>query len=258
MIVIREIFDGANELFENELELAFEYGCSTIVIEPCRLGEQTARWIFFGEYLNKYSLITGLGSIISILIWPEKIFIQYSLLSTALLAHSMYFFSWQQDLSSNYRVEKNPEQFFKKITLSVNKSEDNVSLRTSTNEYSVSPYPEMEEIDTEENNTDKREIEFQKNISSGQHRDQPLAPLPVNPYELILKTSSRKQKPPIILCRRNNNEIRRSNLINAAVSLLAIAFSLIRLVRSSFLSSTPYSSPPTFITSKWPFSSFLF
>lgn len=223
IIVIQEIFDGANELFETELEHAFEYGCSTIVIEPCRLGEETARWIFFGEYLNKYSIITGLGSIISILIWPEKLFIQCSLLSTALLAHSIHLISWQQDLSSNYRVERNPEQFFKKITSVLDKSEDI---------------------------TDKEETESRKNASTGQ-------PLPVNPYELILSTSSRKQRPPIILCRRSNYEIRRSNLINAAVSLLAIAFSLIRLVRSSFLSSTSYSLIPTFITSKWPFSSLL-
>lgn len=48
-----------------ELEKALESCCSIIVIEPNPLGEETARWITFGNYLHKTAVISGVTSIIS-------------------------------------------------------------------------------------------------------------------------------------------------------------------------------------------------
>lgn len=48
-----------------ELEKALDSCCSYIVIEPSQLGDETARWISFGNYLHKTAVISGLASIIS-------------------------------------------------------------------------------------------------------------------------------------------------------------------------------------------------
>ena len=37
-------------------------GCRTIVIEPTKLGEETAKWISIGNLLHKISLISGCGA----------------------------------------------------------------------------------------------------------------------------------------------------------------------------------------------------
>ncbi|OTF70209.1 hypothetical protein BLA29_000590 [Euroglyphus maynei] len=230
MIVIREIFDGAHELFENELERAFEFGCSIIVIEPCRLGEETARWIWFGEYLTRYSIITGIGSIITGLLWPNRIFIQSALIGTALLAHGIHIVSWQQDICSNYRVESDPEQYLRLMATQqqTKYSEiDTVSLVTSTQEF-------IPGVSSDSGSSEDKQQSPPDPSSSSQSAKQQNRYRPTNPYEMILSTSARRQRPPVVLCRRTNVELRRSNWINAAVSLLTIAFSFIRLIRSSF------------------------
>ncbi|KAH9493712.1 Transmembrane protein 11, mitochondrial [Dermatophagoides farinae] len=238
MIVIREIFDGAHELFENELERAFEFGCPTIVIEPCRLGDETARWIWFGEYLTRYSIVTGVGSIVTGLLWPDRIFVQSALLGTALLAHGIHLVSWQQDICSNYRVESDPEQYLQLMATQQQQTKyseiDTVSLVTSTQEF-------IPGIGSDSGSSDDKQQQQQQQSSSSSPPDPSSAKRqqqnryrPTNPYEMILSTSARRQRPPVVLCRRSNDDLRRSNWINAAVSLLAIAFSFIRLVRSSF------------------------
>ena len=65
--VIREIYDGENaqERFELELERALEAAVPVIVIEPVRLGDETARWIAVGNCLHKTSVLAGLGSVLS-------------------------------------------------------------------------------------------------------------------------------------------------------------------------------------------------
>lgn len=65
--VIREIYDGENaqERFELELERALEAAVPVIVIEPVRLGDETARWISVGNCLHKTAVLAGLGSIIT-------------------------------------------------------------------------------------------------------------------------------------------------------------------------------------------------
>lgn len=65
--VIREIYDGENaqERFELELERALEAAVPVIIIEPVRLGDETARWIAVGNCLHKTAVLGGLGSIIA-------------------------------------------------------------------------------------------------------------------------------------------------------------------------------------------------
>lgn len=65
--VIREVYDSeySQQYFSMELEKALESCCSIIVIEPNPLGEETARWITFGNYLHKTAVISGVTSIIS-------------------------------------------------------------------------------------------------------------------------------------------------------------------------------------------------
>lgn len=65
--VIREVYDGENaqERFELELERALEAAVPVIVIEPVRLGDETARWISVGNCLHKTAVLAGLGSIIT-------------------------------------------------------------------------------------------------------------------------------------------------------------------------------------------------
>lgn len=63
--IIREVYDtdNAHETFELELERALEAGCSIIVVEPSRLGDETARWIAVGNCLHKTAILSGIGAI---------------------------------------------------------------------------------------------------------------------------------------------------------------------------------------------------
>lgn len=195
MIIIREIFEGANELFENELERALEIGCQTIVIEPCRLGEETARWIMVGNCLQKVSIVTGLGSIVSGCLLPAgpRAVAQYSLLATSLLSNVLYTLSWKSDPCSNYKVERSIKRMNEAIA---NKFADNVSVVTST--------------------------DLQSGDRSGEYYHRPGG-------VRYCKTSL----PPVALFRRSNTEIRRNNLLTAAVSLLAIAFSMLNMFKET-------------------------
>lgn len=64
--VIKEIYDSENahEAFVDELERALESGCKFIIIEPPRLGDETARWIAVGNCLHKTAVISGVSAII--------------------------------------------------------------------------------------------------------------------------------------------------------------------------------------------------
>lgn len=63
--IIKEVYDGDNspEIFEFELEKALENCCDIIIIEPTRLGEETARWIKVGNCLHRTAVFSGLSSI---------------------------------------------------------------------------------------------------------------------------------------------------------------------------------------------------
>ncbi|CAB0000122.1 unnamed protein product, partial [Nesidiocoris tenuis] len=65
--VIREVYDNENahDVFAEELERALDASAPVIVIEPHRLGDETARWIAVGNCLHKTAVITGIGAVAS-------------------------------------------------------------------------------------------------------------------------------------------------------------------------------------------------
>jgi len=109
-VIIKEIYDSelANEFFEAQLEEALKNGVDTIVIEPFKLGDETARWITVGNWLHKTAVLAGVGSIISSLIWPDKslAFVPATIISV--ICTGLYSISWQTDPCSKYQVETNP------------------------------------------------------------------------------------------------------------------------------------------------------
>lgn len=134
LVIIREIFDGAHELFENELEHALDIGCPMIIIEPMRLGEETGRWIYVGECLSRASILTGLGSVLCGL-FADRPVTQFSLLAASLAANSVHTLSWQSDIASHYAVDRNPDSWSRLVAAKqVPPFSDNVSLVTSTTE----------------------------------------------------------------------------------------------------------------------------
>lgn len=111
LAIIREIYDGENahEAFENELERALETNCECIVIEPSKLGEETARWISVGNCLHKTAIMSGFGSILSSIVWPDKMYISFPLSGISFFCTGLYAVSWQTDPCCKYQVETNPQ-----------------------------------------------------------------------------------------------------------------------------------------------------
>ncbi|XP_028131550.1 transmembrane protein 11-A, mitochondrial [Diabrotica virgifera virgifera] len=106
--VIREVYDNefSQACFSMELEKALESRCSIIVIEPTQLGDETARWISFGNYLHKTAVISGLTSIISGFAWPDTFVPQAPLSIISSLCTGLYTVSWQFDHCVKYQVER--------------------------------------------------------------------------------------------------------------------------------------------------------
>jgi hypothetical protein len=63
--LIREIYenDDAHEHFIAELDKALIESVDFIIIEPNKLGDETARWILVGNCLGKTAIVTGLASL---------------------------------------------------------------------------------------------------------------------------------------------------------------------------------------------------
>ncbi|KAK3908467.1 Transmembrane protein 11-A, mitochondrial [Frankliniella fusca] len=106
--IIHEVYDSENAQwkFENELELALDRGYKIIVIEPSRLGDETARWIAFGNCLHKTAIISGLSAVCTGLIW-ERPLVCTPLGVLSLLCSGLYTVSWQFDPCCKYQVERN-------------------------------------------------------------------------------------------------------------------------------------------------------
>ncbi|XP_054710349.1 transmembrane protein 11, mitochondrial-like [Uloborus diversus] len=115
LAIIREIYDGENahEVFENELEKALEAKCACIVIEPTKLGEETARWISVGNCLHKTAVLSGFGSILSSIVWPDKMYISFPLNGISFFCTGLYAVSWQSDPCCKYQVEADPRNLEK-------------------------------------------------------------------------------------------------------------------------------------------------
>lgn len=106
MAVIREMYNGldAQELFETELDKAIEAGIDVIVIEPRKLGEETARWIGFGSCLSQTAFVAGSGSIVTSFLYRNKPHIYCPLTGLSLFCAGFYNFSWKNDPCSKYRT----------------------------------------------------------------------------------------------------------------------------------------------------------
>nr|CAI5834342.1 unnamed protein product [Callosobruchus analis] len=104
--VIREVYDSeySPQCFSMELEKALESRCSIIVIEPSQLGDETARWITFGNYLHKTAVISGITSIVLGFAWPDSFTPQAPLSIFSLLCTGLYTASWQFDHCVKYQV----------------------------------------------------------------------------------------------------------------------------------------------------------
>ena len=136
----------------------------TIVIEPKRLGEETARWISIGNCLNKTAVVTGFGSILTGILCPDRRSTQYCLATISALTNGIHVLSWQMDECSHYRVETDPNKIEAKCV----------------------PLIDLEK--------------------------------------------------PVVLTRRLSSEIKRNNILQTAISLIALAFTAFRLYKSFKLS----------------------
>lgn len=104
--IIREVYDSENahETFELELEKALEAGCRIIVVEPSRLGDETARWISVGNCLHKTAVLSGILAVGSGLIWNERPYLCTPMAALSLLCTGLYTVAWQFDPCCQYQV----------------------------------------------------------------------------------------------------------------------------------------------------------
>ncbi|XP_019864913.1 transmembrane protein 11-A, mitochondrial [Aethina tumida] len=110
--VIREVYDSeySQHSFSMELEKALDSKCCVIVIEPSQLGDETARWISFGNCLHKTAVITGVASLVSGFMWKSSLTPQAHLSIFSLLCTGLYTASWQFDHCVKYQVERDPRK----------------------------------------------------------------------------------------------------------------------------------------------------
>nr|XP_060641816.1 transmembrane protein 11, mitochondrial [Anolis sagrei ordinatus] len=109
--IVHEIYNGENaqDQFEYELEQALEAQYKYIVIEPTRIGDETARWITVGNCLHKTSVLAGTACLFTPLALPADyshyISVPAGVLSIACC--TLYGISWQFDPCCKYQVEYN-------------------------------------------------------------------------------------------------------------------------------------------------------
>lgn len=105
--VIREVYEGdENERFEAELEKALEAKVKYIIIEPLRLGDETARWITVGNCLHKTAVVSGIASVVCGSLWPERPVFSLPLCAVSIFCTGLYTISWNVDHCCQYQVSK--------------------------------------------------------------------------------------------------------------------------------------------------------
>ncbi|KAK2711368.1 transmembrane protein 11, mitochondrial-like isoform X2 [Artemia franciscana] len=104
---VREVYGDSNtgEQFEIELENALEAGYEVIVIEPHRLGDETARWIQVGNCLHKTAVLAGFGTILIGSAFKNRTFVYLPLGALSFLCTAIYTLSWQSDPCCKYQIE---------------------------------------------------------------------------------------------------------------------------------------------------------
>ncbi|KAL7979261.1 hypothetical protein Chor_015285 [Crotalus horridus] len=109
--IVHEIYNGENaqDQFEYELEQALEAQYKYIVIEPTRIGDETARWITVGNCLHKTAVLAGTACLFTPLALPVD-YSHYISLPAGVLSVAcctLYGISWQFDPCCKYQVEYN-------------------------------------------------------------------------------------------------------------------------------------------------------
>lgn len=107
--IVHEIYNGENvqDQFEYELEQALEAQYKYIVIEPTRIGDETARWISVGNCLHKTAVLSGAACLLTPLSLPVE-YSRYVALPAGALSvacAALYGISWQFDPCCKYQVE---------------------------------------------------------------------------------------------------------------------------------------------------------
>lgn len=107
--IVHEIYNGENaqDQFEYELEQALEAQYKYIVIEPTRIGDETARWITVGNCLHKTTVLAGTACLFTPLALPLD-YSHYISLPAGVLSMAcctLYGISWQFDPCCKYQVE---------------------------------------------------------------------------------------------------------------------------------------------------------
>lgn len=107
--IVHEIYNGENaqDQFEYELEQALEAQYKYIVIEPTRIGDETARWITVGNCLHKTAVLSGAACLLTPLSLPIE-YSRYVALPAGALSvacSALYGISWQFDPCCKYQVE---------------------------------------------------------------------------------------------------------------------------------------------------------
>ncbi|XP_069762118.1 transmembrane protein 11, mitochondrial isoform X1 [Narcine bancroftii] len=107
--IVREIYNGENaqEQFEYELEQALETQYKYIIIEPTRIGDETARWIAVGNCLHKTSVIAGSVCLLTPIALASEYarYVTLPIGAISVACAALYGISWQFDPCCKYQVE---------------------------------------------------------------------------------------------------------------------------------------------------------
>ena len=104
---LSECEDEEEEFLEEQLEDALDDRLQYIVIEPEKIGNETTKWIQIGNFLHKTGVLSGVGSIITGLTFPQKCknYFCIPMGIVSLTCISLYNISWQYDPCCKYQVE---------------------------------------------------------------------------------------------------------------------------------------------------------
>ncbi|MEE6483268.1 hypothetical protein FKM82_013482 [Ascaphus truei] len=112
--VIHEVYDGdfSQEQFEAELDAALEHQYRYIVIEPARLGDETARWISVGNCLHRTSMLTGAVCLLSPLGLSTNSahYLGLPAGAVSVACAALYSVSWQSDPCCQYQVDQSGQE----------------------------------------------------------------------------------------------------------------------------------------------------
>lgn len=104
--IVHDYTDANNqEDVEMELEKALAMQVKHIIIEPYRLGNETASWIKMGNFLHKASVVSGVISLSTG--YFQKDLFSFPLAAASFLTAGVYAVSWASDPCCKYQLETN-------------------------------------------------------------------------------------------------------------------------------------------------------